>query len=491
MLRIQTDHPAVAKTDILVLVGFEDEAAYRDPQLQELADRARDWPEFSGKSGDEVIFYDMQGVRAERVLVLGLGKSADAERETLRKACGRAVNRAISAELESLLICIPGPAGKVADMESAAEAMMEGAVLANYRFDLYKKEKKHKPIKKTEFYVGGGFENQARNVAEKTEIICQGTHLARDWVSMPSNDKRPARFARSIVKAAEKEPLETVVLDTADLKKNRMRALLSVASGSSSRPQMVILDYRPESWEKSIVLVGKGVTFDSGGINIKPAGGLEGMKQDMAGAAAVAATLISAARAGFSQRLVGVAPLVENMPSGTAYRPGDIVKTASGKTVEIGNTDAEGRMILADALDYAINQYSPDLVIDLATLTGACIVALGEKIAGVFSSDSELSGLIVESGQKTHERCWSMPMPEDYREMLKSDFADIRNVGKDRWGGAIAAALFLSEFTRGKRWAHIDIAGPAYSSKADDYCRPGGTGFGVRLLMDLIEKLQQ
>ncbi|MCF8024848.1 MAG: leucyl aminopeptidase [Desulfobacteraceae bacterium] len=489
LIEIRTDHPAVVKTDILVVAVFEDEAAYTDPQIQELADRARDWPEFSGKSGDELMFYDIQGVKAKRVVVLGIGRAEDADRETVRKACGKAVNRAVAADLASLLICIPEPGGKASGRKAAAEAMMEGAVLANYRFDLYKKEKKHKPINKIEFYAEAGFENQARRIAKKTEIVCQGTLLARDWVSMPSNDKRPTRLARSIAKAAEKEPLETVVLDTADLKKNRMRAFLSVASGSSSRPQMVVLDHRPESWEKTIVLVGKGVTFDSGGINIKPASGLEGMKQDMAGAAAVAATLICAARTGFAQRLVGVAPLVENMPSGTAYRPGDIVKTASGKTVEIGNTDAEGRMILADALDYAINQYAPDVVIDLATLTGACIVALGEKIAGVFSPDAKLSGLIADSGQKTYERCWSMPMPEDYRELLKSDFADIRNVGKDRWGGAIAAALFLSEFTKGARWAHIDIAGPAFASKAHDYCQPGGTGFGVRLLMDLIEKL--
>ncbi|MFP4159878.1 MAG: leucyl aminopeptidase [Desulfobacterales bacterium] len=489
MIRIRTDHPAVVKTDILVLMVFEDGAAYKDPQLQELADRALDWPEFSGKTADELMFYDIQGVKAKRTLVLGVGKAADSDAETLRRAAGRAVNRAIGLDQSSLLICAPEPETGPTDRNAVAEAVMEGAVLANYRFDLYKKDKKHKPVNTIEFYAEAGFEKRAGRIAEKTGAVCRGTLLARDWVNMPPNEKRPSRFARSIVKAAQKQSMDTVVLDTGDLKKNRMRALLSVASGSSSRPQMVILDYRPESWEKTIALVGKGVTFDSGGINIKPASGLETMKQDMAGAAAVAAALISAADTCFSNRLVGVIPLVENMPSGTAYRPGDIVKTASGKTVEIGNTDAEGRMILADALDYAVRQYSPDALIDLATLTGACKVALGEKIAGVFSPDSKLSGLIAESGRKTHERCWSMPMPDDYREMLKSDFADIKNVGQNRWGGAIAAALFLSEFTGGSIWAHIDIAGPAYAGSSGDYCPPGGTGFGVRLLMDLIEKL--
>ncbi|MCF8110954.1 MAG: leucyl aminopeptidase [Desulfobacteraceae bacterium] len=489
MLRIQTSHPAVAKTDILVLAAYEDKSAYNDPQLQELVDRAGDWPEFSGKSGDELIFYDLQGVKAKRVLILGLGKADKADRETMRKAAGKAVNRAVKASLTSMLICLPEPGRQVDTGADSAEPMMEGAVLANYRFDLYKKEKRHKPLKTIWFYSDFLSEDGARSISEKTWAICQGTLMARDWVNMPPNEKRPAGFARSIAKAAGKEPLEVIILDAGDLKKNRMRALLSVASGSSSRPQMVVLDYRPESWEKTIALVGKGVTFDSGGINLKSASGLEGMKLDMAGAAAVSAALVSAARTGFNQRLIGVIPLVENMPSGTAYRPGDIIKTASGKTVEIGNTDAEGRMILADALDYAVRQYSPDVVIDVATLTGACIVALGEKIAGVFSRDSQLSDLIVKSGQKTHERCWAMPLAEDYRELLKSDFADIKNAGKNRWAGAIAAALFLSEFVGETRWAHIDIAGPAYASKAGDYCTAGGTGFGVRLLMDAIEKL--
>lgn len=489
MLKISTNHPAGVKTDMIVLVSCEDKAQYTDPQLQELAGRAHDWPEFTGKSGDELMLYEPGGVKTGRVLVLGVGKSGKADRETMRKAAGKAVNRAIDAGLSNLLICSPEFETETLNRAGSAETMMEGAVLANYRFDLYKKEKKHKPLKTILFYAEPGFEKRAVRMAEKTEAVCRGTHMARDWVSMPPNDKRPSRFARTIARAAEKEPLNTIVLDTGDLKKNRMHSLIAVGSGSTSRPQMVVLDHKPEKYDKTVALVGKGVTFDAGGINLKPATGLEGMKMDMAGAAAVAAALISAARTGYKHRLVGVLPLVENMPSGTAYRPGDIVKTASGKTVEIGNTDAEGRMILADALNYAVKQYSPDVIIDMATLTGACIVALGEKIAGVFSPDSALADKIVDSGAKTHERCWSMPLPEDYREHLKSDFADIKNVGKNRWGGAIAAALFLSEFAGQTRWAHIDIAGPAYSDSANEYCTAGGTGFGVRLLMDVIGKL--
>jgi leucyl aminopeptidase len=211
------------------------------------------------------------------------------------------------------------------------------------------------------------------------------------------------------------------------------------------------------------------------------------MKMDMSGAAAVAGTMMAIARIKPAVKVVGIMPLVENMPSGTAIRPGDIVKSYLGKTIEIGNTDAEGRLILIDAMAWAVKQYKPDTMIDLATLTGACVIALGEKIAGVFSNDQQLADALVESGKKTHERCWSLPLPDDYKDLLKNDFADLNNISSGRWGGAITAALFLSEFVGETQWAHIDIAGPAWASKSSDYCGAGGTGFGVRLLCDWIQ----
>ena len=216
---------------------------------------------------------------------------------------------------------------------------------------------------------------------------------------------------------------------------------------------------------------------------------MAGMKADMSGAAAVAATMITLARLKTKSHVIAAIPIVENMPSGEATRPGDIVRSYAGKTIEIGNTDAEGRLILIDALSYVVKKHNPQVMIDLATLTGACVVALGEKIAGVFTPDDKLADDIIASGNKTHERCWQMPLPEDYKELLKSDFADLNNVSSTRWGGAITAALFLSEFSGDTRWAHIDIAGPAYIKKAEAYCGPGGTGFGVRLLCDLIDQL--
>jgi len=290
-------------------------------------------------------------------------------------------------------------------------------------------------------------------------------------------------------KVAEDAKLKITVMDKKELERKNFGAILAVGAGSSSGPGLAILEYNPQGAKKTVALVGKGVMFDSGGINLKSPAAARNMKTDMAGAAAVAATIIAASELKYRHRIVSAIPIVENMPSGTAGRPGDIIRTYAGKTVENGNTDAEGRLILADAIAYAVEKYKPDALIDIATLTGACVIALGEKIAGVFSNDDDLAETLIRSGEKTGERCWRMPLPEDYRELLKSDIADICNIGKAPAGGAITAALFLSEFADKTRWAHIDIAGPASIGKPAEYCGPGGTGFGVRLLSDLIENL--
>ncbi len=326
-------------------------------------------------------------------------------------------------------------------------------------------------------------------LAKSVAVICGASIMARDWVTTPSNDKRPEAFAEMIRKAAKSAGLKVSVRDESWLEKQQFGAMLAVGQGSSAKSRLVTVEYAPKGAQKTIVLVGKGVTFDSGGINLKASGSIETMKMDMSGAAAVAGTMMAVARLKPGVKVVGVMPLVENMLSGAAFRPGDIIRSYAGKTIEIGNTDAEGRLILVDAMAWAIKQYKPDTMIDLATLTGACIVALGEKIAGVFSKTPELAEAIVTSGQKTHERCWQLPLPDDYKELLKNDFADLNNVSSGRWGGAITAALFLSEFVGDTRWAHIDIAGPAWVKKASDYCGAGGTGFGVRLLCDLIGKI--
>lgn len=471
---------------MLIIPVCEDADIHPAALMPELMHQAKSLKEFNGADNEDIVFFAPSGVRAAQVMFIGLGKKDRIDREKARKACGRAIKKCIQKEVFEAVFVVPFSETFDAEPIAILEAMMEGAFLGNYQFDQFKKPK-HPSLLKIGFAVAEKLVKQASLSANKIKIICDGTLLARQWVTTPSNLKRPEQFSRLLVRLAEKENLKTEVLDHPTLKKKKFGALLAVAAGSSATARMVVLEHDPGNADQTFALVGKGVTFDSGGINLKPQGSLEDMKMDMAGAAAVAATMITAARLKLPIRLIGILPLVENMPSGSATRPGDIVKSFSGKTIEINNTDAEGRLILADALSYVIQTYRPNAVVDLATLTGACVVALGEKIAGAFSPDDAMSETLIASGLKTFERCWKMPLPEDYKDLLKSEYADICNITGSKWGGAITAALFLSEFTENTRWMHIDIAGPAYAKKESAYCGVGGTGFGVRLLCDWLE----
>ena len=489
MLYLKTVDLKKTKTETLVIPVCEDTQIHDNSAIVSVINKAKKLKEFKGEKDDEVILYNPPGVNVERVILLGLGKTKEIDFEKLRKMSGRAVKKCIKKNLSQVLIAVPSDKKIKMEMSQVLEPLLEGAFLGNHIFDKYKKEKKLKALKTINFFVEPDTAKTFRKLPVQVEAVCKGTVFARDWVNTPSNDKRPEQFAKSITTPARKANLKVNILTEKDLKQKKFGAMLAVAEGSRSKPCMVTLEYKPKNFKTTVVLVGKGVTFDSGGINLKPTGSLETMKMDMGGAATVAAALIATAGLKPKIRVIGVLPVVENMLSGDATRPGDIVKSFSGKTVEIGNTDAEGRLILADAMSYAVKKYKPQVLIDVATLTGACVVALGEKIAGLFSFDNDLAEMIIKSGEKLHERCWQLPMPEDYKELLKSDFADINNIGKTRWGGAITAALFLSEFVSDTRWAHIDIAGPAYIKKENAYCPAGGTGFGVRLICDVIEKL--
>ena len=489
MLHLTSVDLKKVKIESLVIPVCEDKDIHDDETISFLIRKVKKIKEFKGEKGDEVAFYNLPEVKAVRVIFIGLGKFEKVDMEALRSMVGKAVKAVIKKKLSEILIAVPSAKKVGMEMSSILEALLEGSYLGNHLFDKYKKEKKHKPLKKINFLVKPDEAKEYRRLPSRVTTICQGTILAREWVNTPPNDKRPELFTKSIVTLARKENLKVTILGEKDLKQKKCGAILAVAAGSQSKPRMVVLEHNPRGGKKTVALAGKGVTFDSGGINLKPSAALLEMKMDMSGAAAVAATLITAAKLNTKVKLIGIIPIVENMPSGNASRPGDIIKSFDGKTVEIGNTDAEGRLILIDAISYVIKKYKPHTLIDMATLTGACVVALGEKIAGAFSFDDKLAEDIVLSGQKTHERCWRMPMPEDYKELLKSDFADLINVSSTRYGGAITAALFLAEFVGDTSWAHIDIAGPAYAQKESAYCGAGGTGFGVRLLCDLLEKM--
>lgn len=467
----------------------EDAEIHHIRTVSSLAKKAKAFKGFKGKKDDELVLHQPRGIKAEQVLFLGIGKLGKIDRESFRAMSGKAVKKCIALDYQDPAIAVPSDKKVKKSLLSILEPMLEGACLGNHLFDKYKKKKEQQPLKTIKFLVQASVREKYKGLPGRIQTICEGTCLARDWVSTPPNDKTPELFAKSIVARAKKSGLKVTVLDEKYLRQNKFGAILAVGAGSRSKPRMVLFEYRRPKAKKTIVLVGKGVTFDSGGINIKPSGSLEDMKMDMSGAAAVSATLITVAKLKPQLNVIGAVPIVENMPSGEATRPGDIVKSFKGKTIEIGNTDAEGRLILVDAMAYAIKTYKPQYIIDMATLTGACVIALGEKIAGVFSSDDELADKIIHSGEQTFERCWRMPLPEDYQEMLKSDFADISNIGNVRWAGAITAALFLKEFVGDTPWAHIDIAGPAYQKKDSAYCRTGGTGFGVRLLCDVMSTL--
>ena len=397
MIRLKSIDFKKTKTDTLAIPVCEDQDIL-DGILKTLSTQAKKMAEFSGKAGEEVVLHKPDGVKADRVIFIGMGKLEKIDLESLRVFAGKAVKTCIQKKLTNMSLA--APAAKHLNMETGhiLETLLEGAFLGNHRFDKYKKEKKLTPLKRIDLLTTPGNVKKQSAIVRKVKAVCAGTLQARDWVSTPSNDKRPGAFSRMLVREARKEKLRTRVLTDKDLRKGKYGAILAVGEGSQDKPRLVELVYSPRGAKQTIALIGKGVTFDTGGINLKPSGGIEDMKIDMSGAAAVAATLMAVARLKPKAKVVGIIPIVENMPSGTATRPGDVIKSYAGKSIEIGNTDAEGRLILIDAMEHALKRFKPDVMVDIATLTGACMVALGDKIAGVFSHDDDLANAIVRAG---------------------------------------------------------------------------------------------
>ncbi len=370
------------------------------------------------------------------------------------------------------------------------QSFVEGVILGNYSFDNYKFKKVPSKNLAVIFYA----ENKKllKTTLSTAQILMEGVNFTKDLQNEPSITLTPSELARRVRTGLSKAGVKITILDEKGIKKNKMGGLLAVGMGSDNPPRMIILQYKSsinaKKKLKTIALVGKGITFDSGGISIKPAQNMGEMKADMSGAAVVAGTILAAAKAKLPINLLGVIPSAENMVSGKSYRPGDIIITASGKSIEVDNTDAEGRIILADALDYA-SKSKPDVIIDLATLTGACVVALGEFAAGLFTKDDKLADELYKVGMKTFERVWRLPMWDDYNQLIKSDTADVKNIG-GKWGGAITAAKFLEHFVDTKiLWAHLDIAGPAMMNNLNNYTKKYMTGFGVRLLFEYLDDI--
>jgi len=335
-------------------------------------------------------------------------------------------------------------------------------------------------------------EYRTNEVLKRLKVL-EAVYFARNLVNQPASMVNPEFLAKTAEIMSKKfENIEFRLLDKSGLKEMGMNGILTVGSGSASEPKMIVLRYNGAGEGKeTVALVGKGVCFDSGGISLKPSEKMDEMKMDMAGAAAVLATFLAAVELELPVNLAAAIPLVENMPGSKSYRPGDIIKTASGKTVEVLNTDAEGRIILADALHYAASQFKPRYIVDLATLTGACVIALGHHYAGLFSDDDDLAKMLIDAGMQTGEKLWALPLDVCYKKQIESDIADLRNVGKNgKTAGTITAALFLKEFIgEHKGYAHIDIAGTAMLPEKQGYKSKGGSGFGVRLLVEFIKEL--
>ena len=371
------------------------------------------------------------------------------------------------------------------DEEYFYRTFIEGIYYGNYSFNQYKSDKKDSKQLDILFYADDN--KKLKSALDKAENVMMGVNFSKDLENEPASKLTPEEFANRIKTNLNSLKIKIKVYDEKEIARRKMGGLLAVGTGSENPPRFIIMEYKSSSKgkKKKIALVGKGVTFDSGGISIKPAQNMGYMKADMSGAAVVAGTLLAAANQKLPIDIIGIIPSAENMLSGKAMRPGDIVKTSSGKTIEVDNTDAEGRMILSDALHYA-SQQKPDVIIDLATLTGACVVALGEFVAGLFTKDQKLSDILFRLGLKTYDRVWPLPMWDDFHIQNKSDVADVKNVG-GRWGGAITAAKFLENFVDSKiPWVHIDIAGPSIQNTSTNYNKKFMTGFGVRLLFEFL-----
>ncbi|MFI5252067.1 MAG: leucyl aminopeptidase [Bacteroidota bacterium] len=446
--------------------------------------------QFKGKEGELLSIYTDGKNSTPRIILLGLGEVKKLTLEQYRRA-GAAVMKKVSGKnVQHLVFDLDGALLKngPSDHAEIVRAIAEGAILAHYKFDKYFTEKKDR-IKSIQhlMFVSESDEHtkQIKKALNTTKIICEAVYLARDLENAPGNEIYPDTLALAARSSASKYGYRSEIWEKKKIEKEGFGGLLGVNSGSTHPPRFIILEYNKGATNlDTVVLVGKGVTFDSGGISIKPASGMSEMKMDMSGGAAVIGTLEAAARLNLPIHIIGLIPTTENLLSGSAMRPGDIIKHYGGKTSEVDNTDAEGRLILADALAYA-STYKPKAVIDLATLTGACVVALGSHAAGMMGNDSVLMAALKLAGEKTYERVWELPLFDEYEKQIKSDIADVKNIG-GRWGGAITAGMFLKKFIGDYKWIHLDIAGTAILEEEFPYAPKGGSGYGIRLLIEFF-----
>jgi leucyl aminopeptidase len=458
-------------------------AEARDVVAAANIERAAATARFKGKAGTAFELISPAGADFDRLIVFGLGKPGEAGSVDWVKTGGQILGKIGAADEATVLLAVPGWS---ADGDAAA-ALALGIRMRAYRFDLYKTRKKDDDepgiVRVT---IGLDADAAARRAWKDAKAVADGIDMARSLVNEPANVLVPVEFARR-TKALADVGVEVEILDQRALKKIGMRALLGVNQGSTNECRVVVMRWNgaKDAAARPVAFIGKGVCFDTGGISIKPAGGMEDMKGDMAGAACVVGLMHALAARNAKINAVGIIGIVENMPDGNAQRPGDIVTSLSGQTIEVINTDAEGRLVLCDALWYCQDRFKPAFMVDLATLTGAILVALGQEHAGLFSNDDALAERLAAAGRATGEAVWRMPLGKAYDKMIDSKFADMKNVG-GRQAGSITAAQFLQRFVNDVPWAHLDIAGTGMSAPQTDTNRSWGSGWGVRLLDRLV-----
>lgn len=485
------------RTDALAFFQIEDKKWLEEKQhyygkgtpLYKTSRTLIDSGDMLGKKGEMFVLYPSKDeAKATRILLAGLGPNDKLTLEQVRRAAGRIVKKAEALKSKSLALYLPHVTGRTG--AEVAAAVTEGFVLGSYKFDRFFKVTEPRVLLESltiltdDNDIFGSSLQEVKAAVTQAETIANASIFAREMSNEPSNNKYPEVLG-NWAKGLSKSGVKVTVFGPSELVKNKLIGTINVNKGSARDARFIIMEYRGSKKKNAqpIVLVGKGITFDTGGISIKPAAGMGEMKSDMSGAAAVIGTMQAVSQLKLPVNVIGLVASAENMPSGTAMRPGDIITYPNGLSVEVDNTDAEGRLVLADALIWA-ERYKPKSVIDLATLTGACVVALGTVTSGMMGTDTDMMSRLKRAGDETHERVCELPIYEEYEDQIKSDVADIKNVG-GRYAGAITAGLFLKRFTS-YPWVHLDIAGPARADSNGDYIARGGTGVGVRLLTNML-----
>ncbi|MDH5416057.1 MAG: leucyl aminopeptidase [Nitrosopumilus sp.] len=444
--------------------------------------------DMEGKLGKLSIIPSPRDRYTNRILLAGLGKKENITNDTIRYVSGKIVQKALELKLKEFSIILPP--SFVNESVSSISQIVEGTKMALYKFDKFKAEKAEK---NPDLTIIVSKSNNISKTIRTAEIIADGVIFAKSIANLPPNECTPTTLANFAKIISKKNKMKCHVISKFELKKKGFGGISAVGQGSKNEPKLIVLEHNNGSRnEKPIVLVGKAVTFDTGGISLKPGDKMDEMKFDKCGGCTVLGIMKAVSELKLPINVVGIIPSVENMPSGESYRPGDIIKLYGGNTAEILNTDAEGRLILADALSYGERQYSPKAIIDFATLTGACIVALGTNVAAIVSNNEKLTKKINDASKNTSEDVWELPLNQDYMDMIKSDVADMKNVGIGRAAGTITAAAFLRKAVNNTPWIHFDIAGVAWTqtaTKEKPYNPKGATGFGVRLILDYLQKL--